>query len=431
MNKLIIATVFLFINYLNFTTNSLVRLLPLFIFFLVVIEEVLSKSNNYSFFNRNFKVLHVFFVLVIIGVLTSENERISSGFRVFKIISILLFVIAFFGTLNLKLRYYKIEDLFVKLVYTPFLIYVILNLIAFVFLGNLSTVNHQGVMLSYIGIYQDRVSFTLANGINSYGSVLGILLTLSLVLHRYKSDQKSFFLLGIIVSTVSLLLTDSRGPLLYSFLVLLILKTIALKKKPPNVLWILPVIGFIGPILLLLLLSFLSQTSFGTSLSRSSGDLESGNNRAVIWFFAFNEFLTFKLQHIFGYGEFGHYTSGASKSWSYIFDNYGSSENKNVGLYMHPHNTFLSIALDYGYAGLSIFVFIQYRIVKTVFKIWDKKKTLALLLLGNLLYFNFVGIGETMFGFYYQNVTYLFFMINVFAFLSLSKDRKHFVTLNS
>jgi O-antigen ligase len=290
-------------------------------------------------------------------------------------------------------------------------LYVALNLFVFS-LGISNGIKGEALILSNFGVNIGRVSFLFSNGVNSYGSFLGILLSLSLIGCFVIKRNKKIFLIGLVSSMVSLLLTDSRGAIAYSFLILGAIKFYYFKVDKPKFLYFVPILTIVGPLLLLLFLSFLSTTEYGSIISRKDGDLATGNSRAIIWGIAVSEFLNFELNHhIFGYGEWGHYTSGASPKYALVF---GDSYEAN---FMHPHNTSISILLDYGYFGLIIYTMIQYKIINIIKKYWSTNKAISCLLLANILYLNLVGIGETMFGFYYQNVTYVFFMINIFAFL--------------
>lgn len=218
--------------------------------------------------------------------------------------------------------------------------------------------------------------------------------------------------MGLCISSITLLMTDSRGPIIYSIFILFLFTFIFSRRRKPKFLWTFPLIGVLGPFLMLYVLSLISQTEIGGTLSRSSNDLETGGNRSIIWVSAASDFITFKADHhIFGYGDYGHAAVGASSDYARFF---GYTDESSE--FMHPHNTYISILLDYGYVGFVLFMIIQFIIVKYINSNWVTNQFISYLLLANLIYFNLLGIGETLFGFYYKNIIYLFFMINIFVF---------------
>ncbi|MCK8492774.1 O-antigen ligase family protein [Spirosoma sp. RP8] len=421
MYRLTIALIILFTNFSDFAHYTIVRILPIIFFSAIIFQELIIKKPKINFLNRNFCLLNILAVILIISIIISTRKDVSIDLRAFRILTFLSFVIAFFNT---AFNYVKNNDLlttFVNFAYKPLLFFLSINLFLF-FLGfKASDYNiGQAVILSYFGLAIERVEFFLSPGINAYGAVLGIAFNLSLIGFGIVKQKRNIFLSGLIISLISLLLTDSRGAIIFPVIIYCSIKFFFSNLKKPKLLWIVPIIGFVGPFLLLSTLLFLSQTDYGAVVSRSSEDLATGNARSIIWGIAFNDFLAFKPEHhLFGYGEYGQYAAGLSQQWSYIF---GDNENAE---FMHPHNIFLSIALDYGYFGLIIFTLVQYSIIKAIIISWTSQREVSYLLLGNILYFNLAGITETMFGFYYQNIVYLFFMINLFAFILRYFNKKN------
>ncbi|PQJ81101.1 O-antigen ligase family protein [Polaribacter glomeratus] len=414
MYKLLIATVLLFINFDALTNNTIIRLVPLFMLSFVFFEEKFNNNNGSIkvLEKKNFFLL-VLLLITVIGVIYNNKPNISVQFKMFLILKLVVFVFTFIMAVKNRINHFNYLEVFVKCVFLPFLTFVVINfLLSF---RNSGSSIGSAVMLSYLGISINRVQFLLASGTNAYGSQLGILFTLSLIGFFILKSYKKYFFVGCLFSLGSLLLTDSRGPMMYSILIVIVLKFYYNKTERPRFLWLIPLVGFFGPILLLSFLALLSDSVYGSSLSRTSGDLVTGNSRSVIWFFAISEFFTFDVSHhIFGYGGYGHYAAGISQKYAYIF---GNIEDAKL---MHPHNTYLSIALDYGYFGVLIYLIVQFIVISNIKKIWNKYRSISLLVLGNLLYYSFVGIGETMFGFYYSNVVYVFFMVNIFIFLIIN-----------
>jgi hypothetical protein len=413
MKKIVFAIIILFINFQILEDYTVIKILPALLFITVIFEELVLKKSDFSLMNKGFYLLFILVIIIVVGILTSKRLDTSLEFRILKVVTFFSFFVAYISTIFNKAKKGGLLKIFVFYFYIPVSIYVSLNLLFF-FLG-LQDVSHEignAVILSYFGLEIQRVQFVLALGINGYGALVGVVFNISLlgvwVIRRYNK----IFLVGLFLSLITLLLTDSRGPILYSILIFLVIRIVYVRVKRPKLLWLIPLIGFLGPILMLTTLSLLAQTSYGAALSRGSEDLATGNSRSIIWTIAGSEFLDFKPEHhIFGYGEFGQYAAGLSQQWAYVFGDVEGVE------YMHPHNTFLSIALDYGYFGLSVFTILQFSVIRIIKKNWNSNRFVSSVLLGNILYFNLVGIGESMFGFYYRSVIYVFFMINIFAFV--------------
>ncbi|KOS06363.1 hypothetical protein AM493_10230 [Flavobacterium akiainvivens] len=400
----------LLVNYDAIPNGSVLRVLPIILFLLVGFRDVVKWDS------RMFKPIILPLMLAFLvsfGILTSGWEKSTELYKVFKVLTFLSFIFAFtiqiYRNINKGALY-----AFVNTVYKPIILFIVLNIVMYL-IGFKGPYDEESIgktlMLSYFGISVDRVRFPLVAGINAYGSLIGILLVISFVGWGIIKIYKKTFLYGIIACIFTLLLTDSRGPIFYALIIFCLIKFFYAKSKSPRFLWIIPLLGFIGPFIVIWVLNFLATTSYGASVSRSSEDLLTGNGRLLIWLPAVSEFLTFKSQHIFGYGEYGHYVSGRSLEWEYIF---GSKENSQ---YVHPHNTILSLTYDNGYVGVVLFTIIQYYIIRIIKKIWNSSRNMAYIFLSNILFFNLVGITETMFGFYYQNVIYLFFAVNIFAFI--------------
>lgn len=413
MKKLIIGLLVLLLSLSLMFDNILVKLLPFMIFSVIFIREGIISGIGMQHLFREFGYLLFMVLLIAIAVFRNGRDDVSLGYTLLKIATFLSFALALFAVV-FKYRF-KVDmlKLFIYIVLLPILIYVSINLSLFIIGFREEVYSGKAVLLSYLGYGIDRVKFVFSNGINGYGALLGVLLNLSLIGFFLIKRLRNVFLLGLFFSFASLLLTDSRGPLIFSLLIFLFFKYYLKRFNRPKFLWLIPILPLMGPFLLLSVLTLVSDSSLSEYFARSSQDFTSGNSRLPIWLMAVSDFSNFNgLSHIFGYGEFGHYTAGLSQV-------YGTEVFQHVeegAEYMHPHNSYLSIALDYGYLGLLFFILLQYKILSRVKKYWNQHRDICYLVLGNLLYFNLVGIAETMFGFYYQNINYVFFMVNVFIF---------------
>jgi O-antigen ligase len=163
------------------------------------------------------------------------------------------------------------------------------------------------------------------------------------------------------------------------------------------------------------LLPFLGQYDAFSFLSRSSGDLQTGNSRFLIWGISFAEFAQFKPIHLIGYGEYGHLGSGASKLWENIFSNWEDSGNKT------PHNTMLVIMFDTGYIGLFFYISLLYGFIAKMIKIWLWQKPQRYLYLSYFLFMLLQGVTESTFGFYFFDYLFIFFMIFIVEMIDYKK----------
>ena len=126
--------------------------------------------------------------------------------------------------------------------------------------------------------------------------------------------------------------------------------------------------------------------------------------------------------HIFGYGIYGHYKSGASTLWSNFFTSF-----EDASELVHPHNTALSVLFDYGYFGLIVLYGVLLKIaglIKRQFKSeenYEKSCVLAgffNVFLPDIRY-------RVLFGFYYLNTIYYcisFFLLAFSNTFSMKSD---------
>jgi O-antigen ligase len=256
-----------------------------------------------------------------------------------------------------------------------------------------------------------RVSFPFSVGFNTYGTIVGILLTLGLFGTIEFDKYRKAMLLGVVLSTWTLLLTDTRSALFYPYLIFFAHLLFTKRIKRPKLLWIIPGIAAVGPLVFLSVLTLISQIPEISFLSRSSEDLATANSRSLIWFNSSLEFLDFKLLHLIGYGEFGHYESGASKAWGSIFSQWGEAAKM-----IHPHSIVYSTLFDYGYIGLAVLLTLQFKLIRIIERSWETNRKMCVMSVAFLLYWNLVGITETFTGFYTPNILTLFVTISVLVF---------------
>ena len=211
-------------------------------------------------------------------------------------------------------------------------------------------------VLELFNIYTKRVLFYLAPGLQSYGIFVGTYFIISVGKLKYSSDTKVMSLLMCVICLYSLILTDVRGSIFFAFLILL--SMVFYDKKLIKY--------FSSYILLLTLFTFIVLTfssiiyynyqTYFEGLSRTTDSLVS--YREIIWLLAIQFILKNPLDFIFGYGFMGHYISGVSENYSFLFMNWREPLKASL------HNTYLQMIYDCGMIGFSLLVIIIKKVTK-------------------------------------------------------------------
>jgi O-antigen ligase len=412
----------------SYTESSIVKGLPILLYTGFTIYFL--AKNNFSVKIGTFYQVLLLIILVIIGLLRSNVPDYSLSFIINRVVStILLFtgtMLSFVYFVNKK--NFSVIDLFANFILRPFLFFCLLNL-SFWIAGikikdsviSEDTINTKAVLLSYIGINSDRIQFPLSGGFNNYAVIVGALFTCSLVLSFVFKTMKYKFLLLIsnAVFLLTLFLIDSRTCLIFPFLICITLKIYSTNKifykKIPYIVFLL----FLGPLFLYIITPLLANLSFLQGITRNSEELATGNSRFYIWSICFMEFINLKVNHIFGYGDFGHYGSGASYLWMNVFSNWTNGEFKT------PHNTFFTLLFDYGYIGALLYIYVYFSQLKKISKLWRHNISESVLITGFFIFNFFVGITETLGGYYIPNyfILSVLFLIISSVYVDLSHNR--------
>jgi O-antigen ligase len=268
-------------------------------------------------------------------------------------------------------------------------LYISLNLV-FYWFGMQSTygtylADYPAQMLSVLGISQNRVLFPMTDGINYYGLLSGSVFVCFFFMLWDKEQGpawlKAACVLVFFLSLLSILMTDSRGALLFSFLTILFVWVLG---RQPRMLTILAIVVSLVP------LAFASwipahqldvfdalnrpasnwtvepsmetgKSSCEARLQESSGFL---SNRPVIWEVALNELRSPGFVHIGGYGYRSHVVSGLSEDYSCLFKSYARSQLAPT------HNLWLQLLLDLGYVGLIVTLVFLYQLISRLSRLF-------------------------------------------------------------
>jgi O-antigen ligase len=334
---------------------------------------VIIKQKRQVFLNkRGFGFLCVFTTLWIIALIRTSTQSISvdSFFILGALISWILMGLFIF------LAFYVMDERQQKSLNNSLIyslgVFVFLNL-AFYFIGinppnSLYLSDYPSQMLSVIGITTYRVLFPMASGINSFGTLSGAVIVGSffVFLKTTNSLKKVFLSLTLISCLIAILLTDSRGALVFSFF------TIGLCLLPKSVFryarWIPFLISVFSLFIVFIPPDF--SANWLPNLTRPASDWESTarveadsqcenalansngffSNRSIIWRFAMDDLRQFKLQQVIGYGFRGPIFSGMNSSYACLFKSYAYPEFASL------HQIWLQLVFDIGYFGLLITV---------------------------------------------------------------------------
>lgn len=399
----------------RFSNSIVIKLFTVMLFSFAIVDNLLKHKTSISVFKIN-KIYLIFLSIVVIAVFRNNNTEQSMSYNIFRILNFLLFFILFFQTIEIYLKK-KVDyfTLFLKTIYFPFLLLILLNLLAFSINISPNTdigrdgLNEVCVLLGSIGIKLYRVDFPFSPGFNAYGSLVGVFFTFSLIGYFIIKKWRKLFIVGSVTSCITILMIDTRSAFFIS-LVILLLSLVMKNYKKPKLLWLIPLITVFGNLIIISTLTFLSTIKQFSFLERNSGDLETGNARTIIWLFSGLEFSNFKPMHLIGFGEFGQFGSGASLNWSYIFPTFENPELTS------PHSLLFLILFDYGYLGLLIIVLLQYKVVKITKDLWNLNKDLAIMILSFLIYWNLMGMTESFFGIYTTKIMIVFCSITFFTY---------------
>jgi hypothetical protein len=355
-------------------------------------------------------------IIVFIGIIRTNKPQLSFEYILYSSIELILFFFSLILHYSWIFKNKKVDffDLLFFYIILPFGVYAFLNLLFWATDLNLANkqdlVIGKAILLSKFGIDINRVHFPLVSGINSFASVVGMVFFLSISYLFYSSNNRILISFIIVCLIIILFLLDSRACLLYPVLVFALswlIRYLNFKKF----LYIVPFLPIFLPLFLLFALKLIENYNILSFLTRESEEITSVNGRLTVWVFSLIEVSNFKPIHLIGYGDYGHFISGVSKFWSFIF---GKWENSEL---ITPHNTTLIVFFDYGYIGLVFFILMLRENVQLIQKNWNSDFKFSITFLGFILYFIFIGITESFFGMYFQNAFFVFLSFIVLSFI--------------
>lgn len=398
-------------------SNSVFKAIPFFIFTIFCLFVFFENKFLRIVLSPHKIITAEILILswIFFNMLRNNNPDSKVINSLFKILTISVFIFLFS-----KIKFSSSVSLEKSFFYSIVGSFLIFSFISFgakkfgVFTGedvNLDLGN--AIILSFFGVDLNRSNFPLTGGINSYSSLLGVLVVICFLYAIYFPKLRTISVFAGVVFFWQLLVLDSRGPIIFA--ILTVISTVLLTRfRKVNLLSnIIPFVSIAGPFLFVLGLQlFIIFFNFDEML-RNSTEAYTGNSRLVIWLISLDEFIDFKLQHLIGYGEFGHFASGKSLLWA---GNFAAYENNDA---MHPHSSMLVLLYDYGYIGLILYFNFLIKLLRKVKKISMTSVTkLDIVFYGIFLYIGLIGSSESFIGFYYSNVFNFILIVVLFVMKS-------------
>jgi O-antigen ligase len=242
-------------------------------------------------------------------------------------------------------------------------------------------------LLGLLHISASRASFPLTPGVDGAGAIAALALVVSALLASSGSKrQRLFGIAGIASSIATILLVDSRGPLLWAICALAIIAALPVLRRGVGAL---PFAILLLPTLLLYVLSKLSALS--TVFSRTDGttDFTTATGREQIWSIVLNFLSHQGGELLYGWGAYGQVRSGVGYRYAYLFPGQLNSQ------FFSAHNGILQIVLDTGLIGLVMFLWFLVRTIDGAYSAYQASRTSeAKALLGGLMVIGLLGTDE-------------------------------------
>jgi len=226
-----------------------------------------------------------------------------------------------------------------------------LYVIGFSFRATTSPTNDGSAqLLGLIGIHTSRVNdLPLTPGSNGAGEAAALAIVICAVLaYRGRGKLRLAALAGILASIPTILLVDSRGPLAYALLALIILAL--LPRLARRAIVAVPLLLPVGPSIILFVVSQLGSLSSTLSRNNGNGSFVTATGRSKIWSIVAHFLSHPHAEDLIGYGAYGQIRSGVAAQYVYLFRYTEDPEFTSV------HSIALQTILDMGYIGLVLFL---------------------------------------------------------------------------
>jgi hypothetical protein len=383
-----------------------------------LILSIISSLNGIKLksifqIQRDLLYLHWYIFVVIFSLVYYFfiYYDISAIYKIFLVISFHSVIYIYFLKNSKKTAIQTLTPIFLAHL-SHAIVVIILRIIDFqdsssIFDGEVN-LNVKAVVLGLFGIEMNRVEYPFTGGFNNFAIYLGGITLFFLYLSI--KHRKITPLLAALLSFAVVLTLDTRITIMLIIFLVLVFPLYRLIAQIPFIVIILVVI--FGPLLLYLILPMMDGQAIVENMNRSQGDLESGNSRFFIWAISISKLTYFDVESVIGYGYQGHYTSGASKMWAFVFKNWINAEMKS------PHSSILSCLFDYGVAGTVVYL-------SLLKQLWIKARHFVSKhgnwsFIAFILFYITAGFTETLSGLYNFN----FFLLSTSIFMGILMHSK-------
>lgn len=269
-------------------------------------------------------------------------------------------------------------------------------------------------LMSLVGKPMARLSFPISSGPTAFGPIAGMLASAALCMLFYSHGwpKKSLGIPAFLLGLLGMFLVDSRSALVCVPLALFATSLMQWRRIGRRGLMTCVAILPIVPLAMIGIVKLVSLSDIASLFQRQghfAQKLGIASGRENIWVSVLDVFSQFDPVHVVGYGAFGQIVSGASKNYSWLFNQIGPASTT-------AHNAALQVLLDIGYLGLVIWLWMIYEMLQRTqyFHRPTRSRFIARLLGVTGLYYIVTGFFDASTNFY-QADTFPFFI----AFLAV------------
>lgn len=212
-------------------------------------------------------------------------------------------------------------------------------------------------LLHLIGIDLERTQVPTSRSINNFAVVACAGLATCIVVLRTRLTPQALGLGLFLGCAAASLVSDARLPLLIGLGTGVVMSMMRWSHAGR---WLL--VGALTLPFVILPAARLASGVLG-SVSRSSTDVVTLNNRSLIWSRTTSEVLSPSVDHLLGYGAGGQRTSGVSATYAYFF------RDAPDPLGTHAHSFVLQTILEIGYLGLAVVLLLLALVVTRIQRI--------------------------------------------------------------
>lgn len=369
------------INKIKNETNMNIGLSSISVFLLLLYSNMTSLSK-YIYLDSSVIVAGTLFLAVLIMYIIGKNKISGAGLRVFNAEIYWLLTLIIMLIFNQDFKY---GDTGIFIQYSLLVLFMILSkfsknwiysfqkfMIFFAIIHSICSILFfivPGLYSNYIiklfdAKFQDQLmnwyNEGYATGLTTHYSQNGVYLAIAtgvafcvLICNKNKKIKHTCFL---ITSTIALLLTGKRGPLMFCIVAILVVYFTFLSNKPLSRWLKMGMVLVIGLILGVILVDYIP--SIANTLSRfTTYGTDITNGRIELYEFAWK---WFKENPILGIG-WGGYSHRINTT--FIGAIYGRDSN------MYAHNVYLQLLCDVGIVGFMIFIIPMILTIKKTYKL--------------------------------------------------------------